>query len=349
MTDDISKLPIFRMVPPHHLTQALDIALTPFEVGEGDVLLVEGENDDSLMVVVHGEVEVLVDGISIASAGPGELFGDMALFGRDPRRTATVRTLTPCSLVLLEQTGIAALRAHDNSLVQTLESQALRTIGKRLRDMNSAITEMARGTALAPAKSPADESLFGQLKGLFGGTPTKRPAPPNPWKVLQGSPAFAGMEPEELQAVAEVMELRELEEGELLIREGEHGRDAFVVAAGRMDVYRTTRAMAYEKVAELTPGTFFGLVSLVHGSVRSASCLATPNTWVMELPESAWKELSEVDSPASRGLRRALYDSLSDQLHNANHHVAWLKKALSSGTLGEREHAAFRGMLEQTL
>lgn len=350
MNDAISKLPIFRMVPPHQLTQALEIALTPFEVGIDETLLVEGESDDSLMVVVEGKLEVQVDGIPIAKVGPGELIGDMALFSRDPRRTATVVTRSKCQLVLIEKTGIEALRAHHNMLVPMLETQALRTIGKRLRAMSETITQLAQGTELAPPPEPASDGLFAKLKGLFGGNRDEgRSEPPNPWQVLKDSPAFSSMEAEELKAIAEVMELRELEPGEVLLREAEHGRDAYVLARGQIDVYRTTRALAYEKVAELKPGTFFGLVSMVHGSVRTASCVAGADTWVMCLPEAAWKEISDADTPESKGLRHALYDSLSDQLHNANHHVAWLKKALAGGQVGDAEREHFAKLLEKTL
>ena len=351
MNDAISRLPIFRMVPPHMLTQAIEIAMTPFEVGPGETLLVEGESDDSLMVVLSGKLEVLVDDIPIAMLGPGELVGDMALFSRDPRRTASVVTREPCSLVLIEKTGIDALRAHGNALVPVLETQALRTIGKRLRSMDEAITDLAHGTELEAPPQPATEGLFNRLKGLFGGT---REAPeeqvtPKPWEVLKNSPAFRSMEAEELAGIAELMTLRKLEIGEVLLREGEHGRDAYVLASGQMDVYRTTRSLGYEKVAEMKPGSFFGLVSMVHGSVRTASCVAGADTWVLCLPEAAWSQISEGGTPESEGLRRALYDSLSDQLHNANHHVAYLKKHLAGGAVGEREREHFGGLLEHTL
>jgi len=62
---------------------------------EGDRVFEEGERGDTLYLVIEGEVSVIKDdqsdnAIELDSIGPGDYFGEMALFGND-RRSATIR------------------------------------------------------------------------------------------------------------------------------------------------------------------------------------------------------------------------------------------------------------------
>jgi len=70
------------------------------EVGPGVRLAGEGTTGYSFFVIGEGEVVVTADGEPIASLGPGEFFGEMALLGPG-RRTATVTTTTPARVLVL--------------------------------------------------------------------------------------------------------------------------------------------------------------------------------------------------------------------------------------------------------
>ena len=66
-----------------------------------DVRLVgEGATGYSFFVVVDGQVSVTAQGEEIASLGPGDFFGEMALLG-PTRRQATVTTTTPTRVLVL--------------------------------------------------------------------------------------------------------------------------------------------------------------------------------------------------------------------------------------------------------
>jgi CRP-like cAMP-binding protein len=70
------------------------------EVGPGVRLVGEGTTGYSFFVIGEGEVVVTVDGQPIASLGPGEFFGEMALLGPG-RRMARVTTTTRARVLVL--------------------------------------------------------------------------------------------------------------------------------------------------------------------------------------------------------------------------------------------------------
>ncbi len=74
----------------------------------------------------------------------------------------------------------------------------------------------------------------------------------------------------ELAQIAALADLLEVPAGAVLTREGQPGREAFVIAEGRAHVTLKGR-----RVAELGPGAFFGEMSLLDRGPRSATVQAT--------------------------------------------------------------------------
>jgi len=60
----------------------------------GDVVMREGDLGDEYVLIEHGEVDILADGRSVGTCGPGDGVGEIALLRRVPR-TATVVARTP--------------------------------------------------------------------------------------------------------------------------------------------------------------------------------------------------------------------------------------------------------------
>ncbi|TMK35466.1 MAG: cyclic nucleotide-binding domain-containing protein [Actinobacteria bacterium] len=66
----------------------------------GYSLLREGRFPHEFFIVLEGQVEVTKDGAPLATLGPGDFFGEIALL-EDERRTATVVASTPVRVAVM--------------------------------------------------------------------------------------------------------------------------------------------------------------------------------------------------------------------------------------------------------
>ena len=72
----------------------------------GDVVFRQGDDADHLYILVEGRVEFPENGASI---GPGEMFGEIAFFSPERKRTLSARCGTDCVLLSINQSTVREL------------------------------------------------------------------------------------------------------------------------------------------------------------------------------------------------------------------------------------------------
>jgi Cyclic nucleotide-binding domain len=99
---DIALLQRVAMLTPLPLPaiERLARGLQLVSVAAGDLVVSQGDVGDRFYVIESGEADVIGDGRLVATLGPGEGFGEIALLRR-VRRTATVRAATGLRLQVL--------------------------------------------------------------------------------------------------------------------------------------------------------------------------------------------------------------------------------------------------------
>ena len=104
----LERVPLFAGLSPKEREKVARWADT-VDLPEGKHLLDEGRLPHEFFVIVDGEVEVLHDGKRLATLGPGDFFGEIALIEHG-RRTASVVTTVPTTLAVMSPASFAAMR-----------------------------------------------------------------------------------------------------------------------------------------------------------------------------------------------------------------------------------------------
>lgn len=103
----LKKVPLFSALSQKDLKLVAKRG-SDLEVPAGKVLVEQGAAGAEFFVIVSGTAKVTRRGKSVATVGPGDYFGDLALLDKAPRN-ATVVAVTPMELVVLPQREFAGL------------------------------------------------------------------------------------------------------------------------------------------------------------------------------------------------------------------------------------------------
>lgn len=97
----------------------------------GTVLMTQGRSGGEAFIIVEGTVTVSRNGDVVATLGPGEVVGEVAVLDRG-RRTATVTADTPVELLVFDPRGFASLLREAPVVTQRMLAETAR----RLRNSN---------------------------------------------------------------------------------------------------------------------------------------------------------------------------------------------------------------------
>ena len=122
-------------------------------------------------------------------------------------------------------------------------------------------------------------------------------------ELIRGLPLFELCSKRDLRRIAAIAEERTLGAETELIREGEPGREFFVVVDGDIEVRRGGR-----RVARLGPGSFVGEIALLSRSPRTATVVATTPLRVLAIEGSSFVELLDSLPELWLKVARALAD-----------------------------------------
>ncbi len=141
MDEVLAKAGLFQGVDAE-AAEALASSLQYGDYSRGEQVFSEGEQGDTLFVVISGKVKIgrrAADGREnmLSVMGPSDMFGELSLFDPGPR-TATATVLTEARLAYLSH---AALRPWLTDRPMIAE-QLLRVLARRLRRTNDALADL---------------------------------------------------------------------------------------------------------------------------------------------------------------------------------------------------------------
>jgi len=106
-------------------------------------------------------------------------------------------------------------------------------------------------------------------------------------ELLREIPLFAHCSKKELAEIARVADEIEVDEGEVLIREGEQGHDFYLVLDGALDVVKETRG----RVDVVGPEDFVGELALLSRRPRNATVTAATGAVLLRIADTDFVSL----------------------------------------------------------
>jgi CRP-like cAMP-binding protein len=125
-------------------------------------------------------------------------------------------------------------------------------------------------------------------------------------ELIKRVPLFSHCSKKELGLLAQIADEIDLPEGKTLMREGDRGREFFVLVEGSADVRRRNR-----KVNTLGGGDFFGEIALVSQRPRTATVTTSSPVRALVVTEQSFRSLLDRAPEVQRKVLQALADRVA--------------------------------------
>jgi len=119
----------------------------------------------------------------------------------------------------------------------------------------------------------------------------------DPVTVLAEAPLFAGLPADQLEKVARIAQSKPFEKGEMIFSDGQKADGFYVVAEGRIKVFKVSLEGKEQILHIFGPGEPVGEVPVFAGSAFPAGAAALEKTRMLFFPKTAFVRLLEENTP----------------------------------------------------
>ena len=126
-------------------------------------------------------------------------------------------------------------------------------------------------------------------------------------ELLRRASLFAGCSRQELAEIASAAEEMNVDEGKTLIREGERGKQFFVVVDGTVDVRRKGRKIPIRGGSE-----FFGEIALISNRETVATVTTTSPAHLLVITDRAFRQVLQRNPKIQLKLLQALAERVPE-------------------------------------
>lgn len=308
--------------------------LRPFELATGEVLFRQDAREERMYFLEHGEVEAVrrVPGIGeerIATIGPGETFGELALLGRDTR-TVTIRALEPATGYFFSSHAFAMLRADLSPISFWIMRRLFELVLERLkRRLIQIATDLGPEPGLAGS---APEVVPPVLRPRLEPMPGER-------EYLPRLPMFCRFERDELDELLDGLRRLELPRESDLVRPGTIAPALYVVLYGAIE-NTIERYPRKERTRLVGPGHGCAYVGQIDPTPSPIRCSARERTIVLEIPRRRLLERIWGEDIVSRKFFEALLEDVVLALREAERPKLELVMAGATLSLPPRSEVA---------
>lgn len=178
IVETLRALPSLGRFTEHELGVLVTVA-PPRPVPRGTVLIREGEQGRSCLILAEGELEVIkLMGDThriVATLKPGALLGQIALVDRAPR-SASVRARTDATVLELGRDDFDRLLSAHSPLALRFQEQIAAAGARQLRAATEQLAKILEATGASPALAPVDALTDVRISLDEWGLPVERDA-----------------------------------------------------------------------------------------------------------------------------------------------------------------------------
>jgi CRP-like cAMP-binding protein len=128
-------------------------------------------------------------------------------------------------------------------------------------------------------------------------------------EIIKKVPLFSQLSKKGVEDVAHIADELDLPAGKVMAREGDRGREFFVLLDGEADVTKGDR-----RINTMRNGDFFGEIALVTKMPRTATVTATTDVRVLVITERDFGALLKRSPEVGRGVAEALAERIAPEL-----------------------------------
>ena len=148
----VSEVPLFSLLPPTTL-ERLAARLERLDVAAGTTVVEQGAAGDRFYLVAGGEIDVVLDGVTMSTLRAGEYFGEIALL-HDVPRTATCTARTDAEIYALGRDVFVAAVSGDARSSAEAES----VMSRRLEEQSRPRTTVRQPSSAANPSSATPDT-----------------------------------------------------------------------------------------------------------------------------------------------------------------------------------------------
>ena len=101
-------MPIFKRLSTAYITEII-LKLKPVLYMPNECIISEGEIGNAMFFITTGSVSIFINGVHVNSLKEGDFFGEIAIFLKSQRRTATVKSNSYCDFFKISKKDMQEL------------------------------------------------------------------------------------------------------------------------------------------------------------------------------------------------------------------------------------------------
>lgn len=319
----------------------------PVSFEAGALLARHGEHARGAYLIDRGRVEAVVtlpggESLVVASLGPGEMFGEMALVELGTC-TATVRAMEPVQGWFVAHEDFRALASQWQPAAQRLQHAVTLVLADKLAALNAKLLA-------CPAQEDRPARPVAALEDPLQKTPHVRKPSFDAGAFLPRLPGMARFTPAEIDELVALGTYVEPPRGHAVFCSGMAPRSAFLVVRGALEIVAMREARE-RRLAVPGPGQFVGCLGVLRETPRSAHAFARETSVLLEIPAPVFRDAYFGASRLSSRLRQAVQENLLGAMARTNRALSRLiaqSQLDASGREGAALEAAYHAQLATT-